>query len=47
MAANIESRQRVLEAYASAREISANVLVEKFNIMPIGTPDEDLKAILG
>ncbi|MBW1898623.1 MAG: hydroxylamine reductase [Deltaproteobacteria bacterium] len=24
-----------------------NVLVEKFNIMPIGTPDEDLKAILG
>lgn len=23
-----------------------NVLVEKFNIMPIGTPDEDLKAIL-
>lgn len=24
-----------------------NVLVEKFNIMPISTPDEDLKAILG
>ena len=24
-----------------------NVLVEKFNIMPIQTPDEDLKAILG
>jgi hydroxylamine reductase len=24
-----------------------NVLVEKFNIMPINTPDEDLKAILG
>jgi hydroxylamine reductase len=24
-----------------------NVLVEKFNIMPIKTPDEDLKAILG
>jgi len=24
-----------------------NVLVEKFNIMPIGTPEEDLKAILG
>ena len=24
-----------------------NVLVEKFNIMPITTPDEDLKAILG
>jgi hydroxylamine reductase len=24
-----------------------NVLVENFNIMPIGTPDEDLKAILG
>ena len=24
-----------------------NVLVEKFNIMPIGTPDGDLKAILG
>ncbi|MDM8525177.1 hydroxylamine reductase [Desulfococcaceae bacterium HSG8] len=24
-----------------------NILVEKFNIMPIGTPDEDLKAILG
>jgi hydroxylamine reductase len=24
-----------------------DVLVEKFNIMPIGTPDEDLKAILG
>ncbi|MDM8517825.1 hydroxylamine reductase [Desulfobacterales bacterium HSG16] len=24
-----------------------NVLVEKFNLMPIGTPDEDLKAILG
>jgi hydroxylamine reductase len=24
-----------------------NVLVEKFNIGPIGTPDEDLKAILG
>jgi hydroxylamine reductase len=24
-----------------------NVLVDKFNIMPIGTPDEDLKAILG
>jgi hydroxylamine reductase len=23
------------------------VLVEKFNIAPIGTPDEDLKAILG
>jgi hydroxylamine reductase len=23
------------------------VLVENFNIMPIGTPDEDLKAILG
>ena len=23
-----------------------NVLVEKFNIMPIKTPDEDLKAIL-
>ncbi len=23
-----------------------NVLVEKFNIMPITTPDEDLKAIL-
>ncbi|MCK4317336.1 hydroxylamine reductase, partial [Candidatus Bathyarchaeota archaeon] len=24
-----------------------NVLVEKFNVMPISTPDEDLKAILG
>ncbi len=24
-----------------------NVLVENFNIMPIGTPDDDLKAILG
>jgi hydroxylamine reductase len=24
-----------------------NVLVEKFNIMPVSTPDEDLKAILG
>ncbi len=24
-----------------------NVLVDKFNIMPIKTPDEDLKAILG
>ncbi len=24
-----------------------NVLVEKFNIMPITTPDQDLKAILG
>jgi hydroxylamine reductase len=24
-----------------------NVLVENFNIMPIGTPDEDLKVILG
>jgi hydroxylamine reductase len=24
-----------------------DVLVENFNIMPIGTPDEDLKAILG
>jgi hydroxylamine reductase len=24
-----------------------NILVEKFNIMPISTPDEDLKAILG
>ncbi|MGD8889094.1 MAG: hydroxylamine reductase, partial [Desulfobacterales bacterium] len=24
-----------------------NVLVEKFNIMPIQTPEEDLKAILG
>jgi hydroxylamine reductase len=24
-----------------------NVLVEKFNIMPISTPDEDLKAIIG
>jgi hydroxylamine reductase len=24
-----------------------NVLVEKFNIMPIKTPEEDLKAILG
>lgn len=24
-----------------------NVLVEKFNIMPIGTPEEDLQAILG
>ena len=24
-----------------------NVLVENFNIMPIKTPDEDLKAILG
>ena len=24
-----------------------NVLVDKFNIMPISTPDEDLKAILG
>ena len=24
-----------------------NVLIEKFNIMPINTPDEDLKAILG
>jgi hydroxylamine reductase len=24
-----------------------NVLVDKFNIMPIGTPEEDLKAILG
>ncbi len=24
-----------------------NVLVENFNIMPISTPDEDLKAILG
>ena len=24
-----------------------NVLVEKFNIMPISPPDEDLKAILG
>ena len=23
------------------------VLVEKFNIMPIKTPDEDLKAIMG
>jgi len=24
-----------------------NVLVEKFGIKPIATPDEDLKAILG
>jgi hydroxylamine reductase len=24
-----------------------DVLVKNFNIMPIGTPDEDLKAILG
>jgi hydroxylamine reductase len=24
-----------------------NILVDKFNIMPISTPDEDLKAILG
>ena len=24
-----------------------SVLVEKFNIMPITTPDEDLKAIMG
>jgi len=24
-----------------------NVLVDKFNIMPISTPDQDLKAILG
>jgi hydroxylamine reductase len=24
-----------------------NVLVDKFNIMPISTPDADLKAILG
>ncbi|HKL81420.1 MAG TPA: hypothetical protein VJ879_02815 [Desulfobacter sp.] len=24
-----------------------NLLVEKFNIMPIKTPDEDIRAILG
>jgi hydroxylamine reductase len=24
-----------------------NVLVENFDIMPIGTPEDDLKAILG
>ena len=27
--------------------IVLNVLVEKFNIMPIKTPEEDLAAILG
>lgn len=34
-----------LPAFVSSNVL--NVLVEKFNIMPIGTPDEDLKAILG
>ncbi|GBC59390.1 2-keto-3-deoxygluconate permease [Desulfonema ishimotonii] len=34
-----------LPAFISPNILS--VLVEKFNIMPIGTPDEDLKAILG
>ena len=30
VAANIESRERVLDAYAAAREISADVMVEQF-----------------
>ncbi len=34
-----------LPAFVSANVL--NVLVEKFNIMPIKTPEEDLKAILG
>ncbi len=34
-----------LPAFVSANVL--NVLVKNFNIMPIGTPDDDLKAILG
>jgi len=34
-----------LPAFVSANVL--NVLVDKFNIMPINTPEEDLKAILG
>ena len=34
-----------LPAFISANVL--NILVEKFNIMPISTTDDDLKAILG
>ena len=34
-----------LPAFVSSNVL--NVLIEKFNIMPINTPEEDLKAILG
>ena len=40
----VAARQEISEKYL---ENILKVLVEQWNIMPVTTPDEDLKAILG
>ena len=40
-------RESIKNNVLKRRTIVLDVLVKNFNVMPVSTPDEDLKAILG